>query len=183
MGIEPTSSAWKAEVLPLNYTRWANNRAPISSHLVSDDCCPLRRLFWWRGCGITPGLRPLALRAATLRGIIEPHQFSPRGGKPKNHLVTTSDQTDCHTLVEGGGFEPPKAEPSDLQSDPFDHSGTPPASPLLCFRPQVVSTDYRQMGQNRWVQLISISFCSIKTAPLCEPVTLVFCPLSFSSGM
>ena len=30
------------------------------------------------------------------------------------------------TMVEGGGFEPPKAEPSDLQSDPFGHSGTPP---------------------------------------------------------
>ncbi len=29
-------------------------------------------------------------------------------------------------MVEGGGFEPPKAEPSDLQSDPFGHSGTPP---------------------------------------------------------
>ncbi len=29
-------------------------------------------------------------------------------------------------MVVGGGFEPPKAEPSDLQSDPFDHSGTPP---------------------------------------------------------
>ncbi len=28
-------------------------------------------------------------------------------------------------MVEGGGFEPPKAEPSDLQSDPFGHSGTP----------------------------------------------------------
>ena len=54
MGIEPTSSAWKAEVLPLNYTR--------------------------------------------------------------------AD----HSAVEGGGFEPPKAEPSDLQSDPFDRSGTPP---------------------------------------------------------
>ena len=53
MGIEPTQSAWKAEVLPLNYTRLA-------------------------------------------------------------------------ILVEGGGFEPPKAEPSDLQSDPFDRSGTPP---------------------------------------------------------
>ena len=51
MGIEPTPSAWKAEVLPLNYTR-------IS--------------------------------------------------------------------VEGAGFEPAKAEPSDLQSDPFDRSGTPP---------------------------------------------------------
>jgi hypothetical protein len=42
--------------------------------------------------------------------------------------------------VEGGGFEPPKAEPSDLQSDPFDHSGTPPkmqarycvAEPVRC---------------------------------------------------
>lgn len=26
----------------------------------------------------------------------------------------------------GGGFEPPKAMPSDLQSDLFNHSGTPP---------------------------------------------------------
>ena len=30
------------------------------------------------------------------------------------------------TVVEGAGFEPAKAEPSDLQSDPFDRSGTPP---------------------------------------------------------
>ena len=29
--------------------------------------------------------------------------------------------------MEGAGFEPAKAEPSDLQSDPFDRSGTPPA--------------------------------------------------------
>jgi hypothetical protein len=28
--------------------------------------------------------------------------------------------------VEGGGFEPPKVEPADLQSAPFDRSGTPP---------------------------------------------------------
>jgi hypothetical protein len=28
--------------------------------------------------------------------------------------------------VEGAGFEPAKAMPSDLQSDPFDRSGTPP---------------------------------------------------------
>ncbi len=59
MGIEPTSSAWKAEVLPLNYTR-----------------------------------------------------------------------TDPPHLVEGGGFEPPKAEPPDLQSGPFDRSGTPPNKEL-----------------------------------------------------
>ncbi len=34
--------------------------------------------------------------------------------------------TGLRMMVEGGGFEPPKAEPSDLQSDPFGHSGTPP---------------------------------------------------------
>ena len=81
MGIEPTPSAWKAEVLPLNYTRRVDNRAPTLSHLVTCDRAPSRRLI----------------------------------------------------LVEGGGFEPPKAEPSDLQSDPFDHSGTPPASPPFSF--------------------------------------------------
>ena len=58
MGIEPTWPAWKAGVLPLNYTRQVDNSQKL--------------------------------------------------------------------VVEGGGFEPPKAEPSDLQSDPFGHSGTPP---------------------------------------------------------
>ena len=29
-------------------------------------------------------------------------------------------------MVERGGFEPPKASPTDLQSVPFDHSGTSP---------------------------------------------------------
>ena len=36
-----------------------------------------------------------------------------------------------YMLVEGEGFEPSKAEPSDLQSDPFDRSGTPPAEPVI----------------------------------------------------
>ena len=31
-------------------------------------------------------------------------------------------------VVEGEGFEPSKAEPTDLQSAPFDRSGTPPKS-------------------------------------------------------
>ena len=34
-------------------------------------------------------------------------------------------------MVEGGGFEPPKAEPADLQSAPFDRSGTPPIKPVM----------------------------------------------------
>ena len=33
---------------------------------------------------------------------------------------------EAKSLVEGEGFEPSKAEPSDLQSDPFNHSGIPP---------------------------------------------------------
>ena len=30
-------------------------------------------------------------------------------------------------MVEGEGFEPPKAEPADLQSAPVDRLGTPPS--------------------------------------------------------
>ena len=46
-------------------------------------------------------------------------------------------------LVEGEGFEPSKAEPSDLQSDPFDRSGTPPSkklSWLFCATIETMST-------------------------------------------
>lgn len=32
--------------------------------------------------------------------------------------------------VGGGGFEPPKASPTDLQSAPFDRSGTLPIEPI-----------------------------------------------------
>ncbi len=34
-------------------------------------------------------------------------------------------------MVEGEGFEPSKAEPSDLQSDPFGRSGTPPRAEIF----------------------------------------------------
>ncbi len=80
MGIEPTYSAWKAEVLPLNYTRAAKRRIAYQNR----------------------------------------YKF----------------------VVEGGGFEPPKAEPSDLQSDPFGHSGTPPRSPAFCLIIGVLSITF-----------------------------------------
>ena len=41
-------------------------------------------------------------------------------------LTIAGPSSALHILVEGEGFEPSKAEPSDLQSDPFDRSGTPP---------------------------------------------------------
>lgn len=47
-------------------------------------------------------------------------------------------------MVEGEGFEPSKAEPADLQSDPFDRSGTPP---LSCPSPdQLFSLRCRENG-------------------------------------
>ena len=52
-------------------------------------------------------------------------------------------------MVEGGGFEPPKAEPSDLQSDPFGHSGTPPIliqQPF--FQAQAFSPLYKWLQNN-----------------------------------
>src|SRR6185437_8434594 len=54
-----------------------------------------------------------------------------------HHSLTDSQEliTGCQLmsrLVEGEGFEPSKAEPSDLQSDPFDRSGTPPNETAYC---------------------------------------------------
>src|SRR5258706_14070382 len=48
-----------------------------------------------------------------------------RQRQPTHHPQTLKANPKIH-LVEGEGFEPSKAEPSDLQSDPFDRSGTPP---------------------------------------------------------
>ncbi len=67
MGIEPTSPAWKAEVIAI---------------------------------------------------IRHP----PRNPSPNLMFLNIKSRV----LVEGGGFEPPKAEPADLQSAPFGRSGTPP---------------------------------------------------------
>ena len=79
MRIELTPSAWKAEVLPLNYIRIKLERKTRFE---------LATLALARRCS-TP--EPL------------PHKL----------------------LVEGGGFEPPKAQLTDLQSAPFGHSGIP----------------------------------------------------------
>ena len=68
MGVEPTSSAWKAEVLPLNYTRsfsrwilaagrWApaqqalSAAMPFESQLLRSSSQPPApsSLSWWRG--------------------------------------------------------------------------------------------------------------------------------------
>ena len=75
MGIEPTLSAWKAEVLPLNYARMIHNL--INSHALAVSArSASNQLILWRG------------KDSNLR----------------------------------------RRKPSDLQSDPFGRSGTPPQS-------------------------------------------------------
>jgi hypothetical protein len=58
-------------------------------------------------------------------------------------------------MVERGGFEPPKAEPADLQSAPFDLSGTSPNSPSWSQRRESNPrpTDYKSVAlpsELRW---------------------------------
>ena len=43
-----------------------------------------------------------------------------------NNGLNGSDNRPLASLVERGGFEPPKASPTDLQSVPFGRSGTSP---------------------------------------------------------
>jgi hypothetical protein len=48
MGIEPMSSAWKAEVLPLNYTRLQTDARRFSKTAEATPDAKPRRC-WWRG--------------------------------------------------------------------------------------------------------------------------------------
>ena len=47
MGIEPTTSAWKAEVLPLNYTRKYKNMAGLAGFEPTHDGVKVRCLTAW----------------------------------------------------------------------------------------------------------------------------------------
>jgi hypothetical protein len=82
-GIEPASLAWKAKVLPLNYSRLRLGRdaehppiSPSNGHVIriQPHCCQFASNFWWRRLD--------------------------------------SNQR--------------RRKPTDLQSAPFSHSGTPP---------------------------------------------------------
>src|SRR5690606_16502545 len=99
-GIEPASSAWKAEVLPLNYTR-----EPSPACLAT---------------ALAQTFRPGALlfraepRRDSCTALLHPGKYPP--GQPvslyRQHRLPALPDT---VLVEGAGFEPAKAEPSDLQ--------------------------------------------------------------------
>ena len=137
MGIEPTYSAWKAEVLPLNYTRRTSlifpykiKHPPATKSSVN---FATSHSIWWRGEDYSrhPAFHPSgqtsSVQYCSRQYCRTSYRFksSPSG---KTHLLQNQPTSYSTTfyLVEGGGFEPPKVEPADLQSAPFGRSGTPP---------------------------------------------------------
>ena len=117
MGIEPTYSAWKAEVLPLNYTRINHNSANEPSSTRQGT-----RVL--QQPGKQPTYCPASYRQ-TLR-LFGQVTLSDQQIATSNFTQPHSCEATSNFLVEGGGFEPPKVEPADLQSAPFGRSGTPP---------------------------------------------------------
>ncbi len=78
------------------------------------------------------GIEPMTSSLPRKRSTPELHRLKNRAG---NEVRTRDLQLGRLTLyrlsysrffVGGGGFEPPKAKPTDLQSAPFDRSGIPP---------------------------------------------------------
>ena len=147
MGIEPTSSAWKAEVLPLNYTRSRQSRQLQTFCHRKSRQCPKHG----EGGRITPRLRRSTLRAVAATrqrcgSLSQAARTSIGSNPPPAGTQSTTGQPRSRLLnqivVEGGGFEPPKAEPADLQSAPFGRSGTPPKNKpaIVANRPGVVNT-------------------------------------------
>ena len=76
-------------------------------------------------------------------------------------------------MVVGGGFEPPKATPTDLQSVPFGHSGTPPIylwSQRRDLNPR--PTDYKSVAlpaELRWPGWSNPSKCDTPPARTATP--------------
>ena len=120
-GIEPAYSAWKADVLPLNYTR-----------------CVTRSLYPSGGGGGLFGATPLTLRVAAKR---RSERLSPLcrtawlKPTPRHNMYSLHHlprKTQLSTYLGGGGWiRTTEARASDLQSDPFGHSGTPPKGGIL----------------------------------------------------
>jgi hypothetical protein len=63
-------------------------------------------------------------------------------------------------MVEGGGFEPPKVEPADLQSAPFDRSGTPPK-----IKPHILLEHSASVNRNALIRRIFLSAIKLHEKP------------------
>ena len=139
-GIEPASSAWKAEVLPLNYTRYSlfSIVGPVAGGASSGGGGWIIRGF----ASHPPGRRRWRRSGRPCRSV------DPRGSNPPGSPLSLSFLPHRTALAEaassggGGWIRTTEAFASDLQSDPFGHSGTPPKGGILSGCPLSLSTVY-----------------------------------------
>ena len=99
--------AWKARALPLSYSRQQASFITPYRHSPYPTSVRGQSYFLKKMCALQMKLCSSIVISLDLTGKISYIR----------HLLR---------LVVGGGFEPPKASPTDLQSVPFGHSGTPP---------------------------------------------------------
>jgi hypothetical protein len=115
-GIEPAPSAWKAEVLPLNYSRVRRHHISTKHPSIRHRCAskvwlsiPHRKTqLPGGGRWMTPGFLPFALRAATLRvtfriapAILSNHSDGFRPASP--HFSTMLALIQLAFYSTGGG--------------------------------------------------------------------------------
>ena len=84
------------------------------------------RLQPWQGCALPLNYSRISssIKSGADEGSRTP---TPKALDPKSSASANSATSAYYFfLVEDGGFEPPKAMLTDLQSAPFGHSGNPP---------------------------------------------------------
>ncbi len=81
------------------------------------------------------GIEPMTSSLPRTRSTPELHRLIKKSGKRGSNPRPSAWKADAlptelfplfNSTVGGGGFEPPKALPTDLQSAPFDRFGIPP---------------------------------------------------------
>ena len=97
MGIEPTSSAWKAEVLPLNYTRRQTGVGVDPAQTLSETVfpaslsstpTPTHSRFWWRG--EDSNLRRLSQQIYSLPPLTAREPLRQKSAKALNFRLNSS---------------------------------------------------------------------------------------------
>ena len=73
-----------------------------------------------------PAWKAGALPLSYTRNLFARNLFHQQTETVKTDLQSLSQTSKLTKIMAGAGFEPAKAEPPDLQSGPFGHSGIPP---------------------------------------------------------
>ena len=114
-------SAWKADVLPLNYTR-INNKSGDSEETRTLDPLIKSQLLYHLSYRVISGNKWLGQLDSNQRMTESKSVALPLGYAPICPKIF------CKKMVETGGFEPPNPEGADLQSAAFSHFATSPSN-------------------------------------------------------